>query len=144
MKLVCILVMSAIVALLGQQGNKMMFLHILQIGEKLQVIEADLVDGTPRERSGNIANGPVWESVDHIGTIVETGTIPAPTPFHFDYADDSGKLSGGVLSSDTLDFFVRVPYIEGVELLNFYRTGSLKSRSEDTKIGSIRISEVLK
>ena len=129
----------------GDKPGEMLFLHLLQKNGIITVLDAKIVSGTPRERFPE--SGPRWELVSGSGTISGTGIMPPPKPTYYDYRDETGTLTGGVLSEDSIDFFTRIPYSATDEKINFYKsspTGLSKAQTGSSLIGSCLIREVLR
>jgi len=63
---------------------------------------------------------------------------------HFDYIDEkTGKLQGGGIERDEVDFVLKVPYSQGMKKIDFFESGSSKkaSSSEDKLIGTVEFGE---
>jgi len=128
----------------SQTAGKMLFLHLLQNDGAITVLDAEIVEGTPRERLTE--SGPQWEILGINGTVSAKGAMPTPAPLSYDYLDDTGNLSGATLSADSVEFYVRVPYTETADRINFYapKDSIQNSRATSLPIGSCWIREVLK
>lgn len=124
--------------------RKMVLLHLLKQNDQIKVLEAKLVEGTPRERF--VEKGPQWELLNNSGNLTAEGSMPTPVPLSYDYTDSNGNLQGGILSPDSINFFVRIPYNESADILNFYPAASkLRGpRSASDKIGTCNLKGVLK
>jgi len=67
-----------------------------------------------------------------------------PRKLHFDYIDEkTGKLQGGGIERDEVDFVLKVPYSQGMKKIDFFESGSSKkaSSSEDKLIGTVEFGE---
>jgi hypothetical protein len=100
--------------------GKMVFLTVVQKSQSLRVIEARIVDGTPRGRFNSRPAFALYEQHTSAGRVLESGQVPMPPPLTFDVPDSSGKLSGGVVHRDSVVFSFRVPYRSNAATLHFF------------------------
>lgn len=78
-----------------------------------------------RKRSRRKVNiGPFYYTLDSTdGVTMKADYINVPRTLHYDYFDEStGELKGGELERDEVDFVIRVPNLQKVSRMRFYKT----------------------
>jgi hypothetical protein len=106
------------IAFAGQ--GKMVFLTVVQKSHSIRVVDARIVDGSPRGRSSGRSASALYEQHTAAGQVIQSGPVPKPPPLTFDIPDSSGRLSGGVVHQDSVVFSFRVPYRDSAATLHFY------------------------
>jgi len=67
-----------------------------------------------------------------------------PRKVHFDYIDEkTGKLQGGTIRRDKIDFVLKVPYSQAMKKIDFFELGNAKKAvsSGNKLMGTIELDE---
>ncbi len=129
--------------------GKMVFLTVVQKPQSIRVKDAVVVIGTPRGRFVASFGNALYELQDRRGTVIESGFVPPP-PLTSDVPDSLGRLFGGPVARDSVEFSFRVPFYDSAAVLKFYTVNkddagrTLRKTIKGAQLGAFDLQKAVK
>lgn len=104
-------------------NDQIVYLNLKLVDGRVNLQDFSVVKGKlKRPRQISPGKDPIHYSVvDQHHSTVFAGALSDPTRMVYEYEDEHGQLQTKVVVSDSVNFFVRIPYDPDIQQINFYK-----------------------